>query len=256
MSFAAGADVLSVAGVSAGECEALFAVAEDMRAIVERGGGGCALLSRRVLALAFFEPSTRTSCSFAAAMARLGGAVLPLPDGPASSAGGKGESLADTARALAAYADALVLRHPRVGAAAEAAAACACPVINGGDGVGEHPTQALLDAFCARAELPPRRAGAQGAQGAHERQGLAGAHFVLVGDLRNGRTVHSLARLLALWPGVRFTLVAPGAWRARSASAARARCTTPRPLPARRPYPRRPAPLQPSSPCPRTLSRR
>lgn len=190
MSFSAGADVLSVAKFNVSEVEALFAVASDMKSIVE-SAGGCTLLERRVLASAFFEPSTRTSCSFGSAMARLGGSVLSVD--AASSSAVKGESLADSCRTLSCYADAIVLRHPAVGAAAEAAAAVPVPVINAGDGVGEHPTQALLDLFTIRAE----------------RGTLEGTHVVVVGDLKNGRTVHSLTKLLARWPGVSFTLVAP-----------------------------------------------
>ena len=166
-------------------------MAGDMRSIVE-SAGGCSLLRHRVLASLFFEPSTRTSCSFAAAMSRLGGSVLAVAESTSSAA--KGESLADTVRSLACYADAVVLRHPAVGAAAEAAAAIAVPLLNAGDGVGEHPTQALLDLYTIAAE----------------RGALAQLHVVLVGDLRNGRTVHSLSKLLARWPGSRFTLVAPG----------------------------------------------
>jgi len=244
MSFAPGADVLSVSAFTVPEVESLFDVADDMQRIVA-SSGGCGLLSRRVLASAFFEPSTRTSCSFGAAMARLGGAVLSV-DGASSSAA-KGESLADTARSLACYADALVLRHPAVGAAAEAAAAVAIPVINAGDGVGEHPTQALLDLFTLRAE----------------RGGLAGTHAVLVGDLRNGRTVHSLAKLLARWPAVRFTLVSPGACRAgkkKQGAMASARAERRRRPPAGnlvRARARAPSSLpQPSSRCPPTFRRR
>jgi aspartate carbamoyltransferase len=139
----------------------------------------------------FYEPSTRTSSSFAAAMQRLGGSVLQISESTSSAA--KGETLADSARAVASYADAVVLRHPVVGSAAVASTACDVPVLNAGDGVGEHPTQALLDVYTIAAEL-----------GA-----VDGAVVTLVGDLKNGRTVHSLARLLALFR-VRLQFVAPG----------------------------------------------
>ena len=240
MSFQRGSNVLSVSGFTVESVEALFAVSSDMRAIVERRGG-CSLLAHRVLASLFFEPSTRTSCSFSAAMARLGGSVLSVAESTSSAV--KGESLADTVRSLACYADAVVLRHPAVGAAAQAAAAVTVPLINAGDGVGEHPTQALLDLYTILAE----------------RGALAGTHVVLVGDLRNGRTVHSLSKLLARWPGVRFTLVAPGACRrccgrrgggggARRAGAS-ATLAPPPPSP---PHPR----AKPSWRCPPRLSLR
>jgi aspartate carbamoyltransferase len=105
----------------------------------------------------------------------------------------KGETLSDTIKCLGCYSDAVVLRHPVKGSAAEASAACPVPVLNAGDGVGEHPSQALLDVYTMQGELGR----------------LEGIHVVLVGDLKNGRTVHSLSRLLALWPGVRLTYVAP-----------------------------------------------
>lgn len=105
----------------------------------------------------------------------------------------KGETLSDTAKCLGCYCDAVVLRHPVKGSAAEASSACPVPVLNAGDGVGEHPTQALLDVYTMRAELGK----------------LEGLSVTLVGDLKNGRTVHSLSRLLSLWPGVTLTYVAP-----------------------------------------------
>jgi carbamoyl-phosphate synthase/aspartate carbamoyltransferase len=177
--------------------EFLCGVAELMARIVDaRGGGGCHLLQHRVLANVFYEPSTRTSCSFASAMQRLGGSVLQVSESTSSAA--KGETLGDSVRALACYADAVVLRHPARGSAAEASAACPVPLLSAGDGVGEHPTQALLDLFCIRRELGR----------------VAGLTVTLVGDLANGRTVHSLARLLALCGVGKIIYVAPRAWRA------------------------------------------
>lgn len=105
----------------------------------------------QILANIFYEPSTRTSCSFAAAMQRLGGTVLSVNE--SSSSVKKGETLSDTIRCLECYADILVLRHPRLGAAGEAAAAASKPVLNAGDGTGEHPTQALLDIYTIFSEL-------------------------------------------------------------------------------------------------------
>jgi aspartate carbamoyltransferase catalytic subunit len=122
----------------------LCGVAGSMARIVG-SRGGCSLLAHRVLANVFYEPSTRTSCSFASAMQRLGGTVLQVAESSSSAA--KGETLGDSVRALACYSEVVVLRHPAKGAAAEASAACPVPLLNAGDGVGEHPTQALLD-FC------------------------------------------------------------------------------------------------------------
>jgi len=148
-------------------------------------------LRGRILSTLFFEPSTRTRLSFEAAMLRLGGGVLSVAEAKSSSAA-KGESLEDTIRTVEGYADVIVLRHPEVGAAARAAAATEKPVLNAGDGAGEHPTQALLDLFTIR----------------KERTRIEGLTVALEGDLRHGRTVHSLARLLALYD-VRLILVSP-----------------------------------------------
>jgi aspartate carbamoyltransferase len=149
------------------------------------------LLKGKILANLFYEPSTRTSSSFTAAMERLGGSVIPINDVKYSSVA-KGENLADTVRTLECYADVIVIRHPEVGSAAIAAKAARKPVINAGDGVGEHPTQALLDAFTIREELGR----------------LDGLNVTLLGDLKHGRTVHSLARLLSLYK-VKLNYVAP-----------------------------------------------
>jgi aspartate carbamoyltransferase len=119
--------------------------------------------------------------------------ALPHLSYQSTSSAVKGETLSDSVRALACYADVCVLRHPTKGSAAEAASACPVPLLNAGDGVGEHPTQALLDLATIRGELG----------------GVAGKHIVLVGDLKNGRTVHSLARLLAVTGAARVTYVAP-----------------------------------------------
>jgi aspartate carbamoyltransferase len=185
-----GASITSITQFSPSSLDFLFRASDAMRRIVE-SRGGCALLAHRVLANVFYEPSTRTACSFAAAMQRLGGSVLSVSETTSSAV--KGETLADSVRALACYADVVVLRHPVQGSAAIAAAASSVPVLNAGDGVGEHPTQALLDAATIRGELG----------------GVAGKRVVLVGDLKHGRTVHSLVRLLALLRVESVTYVAP-----------------------------------------------
>jgi aspartate carbamoyltransferase catalytic subunit len=114
-----------------------------------------------------------------------------------SSSAAKGETLADTVRCLDCYADAIVLRHPTMGSASAAAAASSKPILNAGDGIGEHPTQALLDLFTIQAE----------------RGRIDGTHVVLVGDLKHGRTVHSLAKVLSVFSGIRLTCVAPSEYR-------------------------------------------
>jgi aspartate carbamoyltransferase len=140
-----------------------------------------ALLPGTVGANLFYEPSTRTSSSFYAAMVQLGGSMIPINDVSFSSVS-KGETLEDTIRVMGCYCDVIVLRHPTVGAARRAAEVSTVPIINGGDGVGEHPTQALLDLYTI-----------------HQHRGLENARVALVGDLLHGRTIHSLIKLLRLY---------------------------------------------------------
>jgi aspartate carbamoyltransferase len=149
------------------------------------------LLKGKILANLFYEPSTRTSSSFTSAMERLGGSVIPINEVRYSSVS-KGESLPDTVRTLECYADVIVLRHPEIGSAALAAKYARKPIINAGDGVGEHPTQALLDLFTVVEELGQ----------------IDGLRVTMLGDLKYGRTVHSLARLLSLYR-VRLNYVSP-----------------------------------------------
>lgn len=198
----AGAHVLSVKQFDRELLEEVFTVARSMRVLV-RSVGTADLLKGRVLTNLFYEPSTRTSSSFAAAILRLGGSVVPINDVHYSSVT-KGETLEDTVRTLEAYGDALVLRHPELGAAARAAAVATKPVINAGDGPGEHPTQALLDLFTILTE----KLGVAPGAGTSSSQCLGGLRVALVGDLRHGRTVHSLARLLALY-GAELHYVSP-----------------------------------------------
>lgn len=150
--------------------------------MVEQRGGND-LLKGRIVACLFYEPSTRTSSSFIAAMQRLGGQVIPITQGVQFSSVTKGESLEDTIRTLEQYADVIVLRHPDIGSANRAAEAASVPIINAGDGAGEHPTQALLDLFTIQDELGT----------------VDNLKIAMVGDLRFGRTVHSLTKLLALF---------------------------------------------------------
>lgn len=187
-----GKDIISVKQFKREDLEYIFGVAHEMRGMVERVGT-FDLLKGKILANLFYEPSTRTSSSFTAAMERLGGSVIPINEVKYSSVS-KGESLPDTIRTLECYTDVIVLRHPETGSAAIAAKAARKPVINAGDGVGEHPTQALLDTFTIFEEL-----------GAGQIDGMT---VTMLGDLKYGRTVHSLARLLSLYK-VKINYVSP-----------------------------------------------
>jgi len=154
-------------------------VAQQMRDIV-RTEGGDDRLKHKLLATVFYEASTRTSCSFQAAMMRLGGTFLHVDGQGNSSAAQKKETLSDTIRCLECYVDAIVLRHPETGSVPQIVQSTTKPVLNAGDGIGEHPTQALLDSFTIWDELKddPKI-------------------VVFLGDLKHGRTVHSLAKLLS-----------------------------------------------------------
>jgi aspartate carbamoyltransferase catalytic subunit len=179
-------DILSVGQFSRSDLLRIFEVADEMRAGKHRQ-----LLAGQILANLFYEPSTRTQSSFMAAMQRLGGGIIPISEVRYSSVS-KGESLRDTVRTLECYSDVIVLRHHEVGAAQIAADASGKPIINAGDGIGEHPTQALLDLYTIEQELGL----------------LDGLEVTLVGDLKHGRTVHSLAKLLTLFQ-VKLNFVSP-----------------------------------------------
>jgi aspartate carbamoyltransferase catalytic subunit len=185
-----GKDIISVKQFSRSDLEYVFGVAHEMRVMVERVGT-FDLLKGKILASIFYEPSTRTSSSFIAAMERLGGNVININEVRYSSVA-KGESLPDTIKTLECYADVIVIRHPELGSAAKAAEAAHKPVINAGDGVGEHPTQALLDAFTIHEELGR----------------MDDLTVAMLGDLKYGRTVHSLSRLLSLY-NARLHYVSP-----------------------------------------------
>ncbi|TME19604.1 MAG: aspartate carbamoyltransferase [Chloroflexi bacterium] len=150
-------------------------------------------LQGRVMAALFYEPSTRTRLSFEAAMLRLGGRTMGTDNAHEFSSAAKGESLEDTIRIVNGYADVIVLRHDEEGAARRAAAVSQVPVINAGDGRGQHPTQGLLDVYTIRAELGR----------------IDGVKIAMVGDLANGRTVRSLAYLLSKYRDVQVWFVAP-----------------------------------------------
>ncbi len=172
-------DILSVDQFDKDALSYIFTRSEEMAAMSEKVGR-CDLLKGYIQACVFYEPSTRTSSSFIAAMERLGGGTIPITQGIQYSSVSKGESLVDTMLTLEKYADLIVLRHPEIGSAAQAAKYASVPIINAGDGAGEHPTQALLDIYTIRKELGQ----------------IDGLKIAMLGDLRNGRTVHSLTKLL------------------------------------------------------------
>ncbi|WKE66319.1 aspartate carbamoyltransferase [Gallaecimonas kandeliae] len=190
-----GANILSVKQLDRDAIGEIFAVADRMEPYAHRRKR-TTVLDGAILGNLFFEPSTRTRVSFGCAFNLLGGMVRETV-GLASSSLSKGESLFDTARVLSSYSDVIAMRHPDAGSVAEFAKGSRVPVINGGDGANEHPTQALLDLYTIEKELQGRG------------QGIDGMHIAMVGDLKHGRTVHSLAKLLRLYKHIRFTLVSP-----------------------------------------------
>src|SRR5215469_8818799 len=172
-------DVVSIDDLTLPQIDRVFTLADEFADALARGEPLTAA-NGLIMATLFYEPSTRTRLSFESAMHRLGGAVISSADMRASSAV-KGESLADTVRIVSAYADLIVLRHPHDGAARVAAEYAPCPVLNAGDGSREHPTQTLCDLFVLR----------------RKKKKLKGLTVALCGDLKFGRTVHSLIYALA-----------------------------------------------------------
>jgi aspartate carbamoyltransferase catalytic subunit len=185
-----GTHVVSIRDFSRRDIEQILNRAEKMLPVA-RGERTSDLLKNKIMAALFFEPSTRTRLSFESAMLRLGGRALGFAD-PGGTSAKKGETLADTIRMAAAYSDVIVLRHPQEGAAKLASRFSEVPIINAGDGAGQHPTQTLLDLFTIRKETGK----------------IEGRKVALVGDLKYGRTVHSLAYALAMF-NAKLTFVAP-----------------------------------------------
>jgi aspartate carbamoyltransferase catalytic subunit len=185
-----GMDIVSIRDFSREQIEHVLKLADKM-VPVAKGEERSVLLEGHVLGSLFYEPSTRTRLSFECAMTRLGGRTLGF-DEPKGSSVAKGETLADTIRMVDSYCDVIVLRHPQEGAARLAAHFANKPVINAGDGAGQHPTQTMLDLFTMR----------------KEKKNLEGIHVVILGDLKYGRTVHSLSEALAMF-GAQLTFVAP-----------------------------------------------
>ncbi len=205
----AGKHIVTVEQFAREDMHDIFALASELRHRVRRGDLTVRdLCAGKVMANLFYEASTRTDMSFQAAMNRLGGDVIATSGGVQFSSVYKGENLADTVRAAACYADVIVLRHPEVGSSYEAAyyldklgerLGHKSVLISGGDGIGEHPTQALLDLFTIF----------------DSKHAINDLTITLVGDLRNGRTVHSLAKLIALYgvTGTRLCFVSPDSLR-------------------------------------------
>lgn len=185
-----GMDLVSIRDLTVPQMNRIMDVAEEMVPIA-KGKKVSKLLDGKILATLFYEPSTRTKLSFESAMMRLGGRVIGFSD-PKSSSVAKGETLADTIRMADAYSDLIVLRYRNEGAARLAADFSEVPVINAGDGAGQHPTQTLLDLFTIREEMGE----------------IKGKNIALLGDLKYGRTVHSLSEALAMF-GAKLSFVSP-----------------------------------------------
>ncbi len=191
----AGAHILSVDQFEREDIENIFAVADTMEPYALRYKV-TRVLEGAILGNMFFEPSTRTRVSFGCAFNLLGGEVRETT-GIKSSAIAKGESLYDTARVLSGYSDVICMRHPEEGSVSEFAVASRVPVINGGDGANEHPSQALLDLYTIQKEVKDKGGS------------LDGLRIAMIGDLKYGRTVHSLSRLLRLYKNLQILLVSP-----------------------------------------------
>ena len=190
-----GAHIVSIDQFERPDVEAVFAVADRMQPYALRQRV-TRVLEGAILGNMFFEPSTRTRVSFGSAFNLLGGEVRETA-GFESSALVKGESLQDTARVLSGFSDVICMRHPVEGSVADFASASRVPVLSGGDGANEHPTQALLDLYTIRKGLADRG------------RSIDGLKIAMIGDLRFGRTVHSLGKLLRLYRDIEVVLISP-----------------------------------------------
>jgi len=189
-----GRDIISIKDFSREEIDHILKAAGAMEPLAKKGSD---MLRGKMLATLFFEPSTRTRLSFESAMLRLGGSAIGFAE-PKVASVEKGENLADTVRVVESYADVLAVRHPLEGASREAAEFASVPIINAGSGAEEHPTQALLDLYTM----------------VKEKKSIDGLTIALVGDLRYGRTVHSLSYALSNYK-VRIYLISPESLRMR-----------------------------------------
>ena len=182
-------NVINILDLSVDEIDELIETADDIMNDPEKYSEVC---RHKILATLFFEPSTRTRLSFESAMLSLGGSVIGVSDGNSSSAS-KGESVADTVAVVSGYADIIAMRHPREGAPLVASMHSLVPIINAGDGGHFHPTQTLADLLTIH----------------HEKGGFENLTIGLCGDLKFGRTVHSLIGAMSRYPGVKFVLISP-----------------------------------------------
>ncbi len=190
-----GAHILSISQFQRQDVEQIFSVADRMEPYALRKRV-TRVLEGAILGNMFFEASTRTRVSFGSAFNLLGGEVRETA-GFESSALVKGESLQDTARVLSGFSDVICMRHPQEGSVADFASASRVPVMNGGDGANEHPTQALLDLYTIARELEAKG------------RSIDGLRIAMIGDLRHGRTVHSLSKLLSLYNNIQVMLISP-----------------------------------------------
>src|SRR3989338_2833938 len=188
-----GKDILSLDQFSPEDLEILFSITRKMK-IMESKGKTSDILAKKMLTLIFYEPSSRTFGSFCAAIKKLGGQTVEIQNPTQVSSVAKGETLEDTIRVFEAYSDAIIIRHPIAGTAKAASdAAFFIPIINAGDGTGEHPTQALLDLFTIKEQF----------------HALKNLTVLFAGDMLNGRTVHSVLRGLSLFKGNSVYLLSP-----------------------------------------------
>ncbi len=185
------ADILTADQFTRENLKFLVDTAKEMQKLTAKKGSN-SMLRGKIMTALFYEPSSRTFSFFIAAMQRLGGGIIPI-QGVVYSSVTKGESLPDTVRTFASYSDIVVIRHPEVGSAKIAAEFAQKPIINAGDGVGEHPSQAALDFFTIVNHFGK----------------VEGLTITMVGDLLNGRTIHSLLRILSLYKKVKLNLVSP-----------------------------------------------
>jgi aspartate carbamoyltransferase catalytic subunit len=190
-----GRDIISIRDFTRAELDHILSVADQMEPLARRGSD---MLKGKIMATLFFEPSTRTKLSFESAMYRLGGTNIGFAE-PGATSVQKGENLSDTVRVVESYADVLVVRHPLEGASRLASEFARIPVINAGSGSEEHPTQAILDVYTMKREC----------------NSIDGLKVAMIGDLRYGRTVHSLAYALSLYSNVKLFLVSPDLLRMR-----------------------------------------
>lgn len=186
-----GRDLVTVEKLTKDDVESVFEKADEISEMVKQKGADTRLKGK-IMAALFFEPSSRTFSSFITSMQRLGGGIIPL-NGMTNTSISKGETLADTARVFSSYADVLVIRHPEPGAVALAAENSDIPVISAGDGVNEHPSQALIDLYTIRKKFGKS----------------VNLNILMIGDLAHYRPTNSLAKLLALYPEIKMSFATP-----------------------------------------------